>query len=56
MPYIDSKVIQEAKRMDLLTYLKNYEPCHEFINGDRVDRYSYSVIKTRGQKLAPVFK
>jgi len=26
MPYIQPKVIQEAKKMDLLTYLKNYEP------------------------------
>lgn len=28
MPYIDPEVITEAKRMDLLTYLQNYEP-HE---------------------------
>ena len=26
MPYIAPEVIQEAKQMDLLTYLKNYEP------------------------------
>jgi hypothetical protein len=26
MPYIDPEVIQEAKRMDLFTYLRNYEP------------------------------
>ena len=26
MPYIPPEVVQEAKRMDLLTYLKNYEP------------------------------
>ena len=26
MPYIPSQVVQEVKRMDLLTYLKNYEP------------------------------
>ena len=26
MPYIAPEVVQEAKRMDLLTYLKNYEP------------------------------
>ncbi len=26
MPYIDPAVILEAKKMDLLTYLKNYEP------------------------------
>ncbi len=25
MPYIAPEVVQEAKRMDLLTYLKNYE-------------------------------
>ena len=24
MPYIAPEVVQEAKRMDLLTYLKNY--------------------------------
>ena len=26
MPYIPPSVMQEVKRMDLLTYLKNYEP------------------------------
>ncbi|MCM1181427.1 MAG: hypothetical protein NC347_14325, partial [Clostridium sp.] len=26
MPYIAPEVVQEAKKMDLLTYLKNYEP------------------------------
>lgn len=26
MPYISSEIVQEAKRIDLLTYLKNYEP------------------------------
>lgn len=26
MPYIAPEVVQEVKRMDLLTYLKNYEP------------------------------
>lgn len=26
MPYIPSQVVQEVKRMDLLIYLKNYEP------------------------------
>lgn len=26
MPYIPPSVVQEVKRMDLLTYLKNYEP------------------------------
>ena len=26
MPYIAPEVVQEAKQMDLLTYLKNYEP------------------------------
>lgn len=26
MPYIAPEIIMEAKRMDLLTYLKNYEP------------------------------
>ena len=31
MPYIDPQVITEAKRMDLLTYLQNYEP-HELVH------------------------
>ena len=26
MPHISPQVVQEVKRMDLLTYLKNYEP------------------------------
>lgn len=26
MPYIPPSVVQEVKRMDLFTYLKNYEP------------------------------
>ena len=30
MPYIDPDVIAEAKKMDLLTYLQNYEP-HELV-------------------------
>jgi hypothetical protein len=30
MPYIAPEVIAEAKRMDLLTYLRNYEP-HELV-------------------------
>ena len=31
MPYIDPEVILKAKRMDLLTYLQNYEP-HELVH------------------------
>ena len=31
MPYIAPEVITEAKRMDLLTYLQNYEP-HELVH------------------------
>jgi hypothetical protein len=31
MPYIDPEIILEAKQMDLLTYLQNYEP-HELIH------------------------
>ena len=31
MPYIPPSVVQEIKRMDLLTYLKNYEP-YELVN------------------------
>ena len=27
MPYIPPEVVAKAKEMDLLTYLKNYEPC-----------------------------
>lgn len=30
MPYIAPETITEAKRMDLLTYLRNYEP-HELV-------------------------
>ena len=30
MPYIAPEIIMEAKRMDLLTYLENYEP-HELV-------------------------
>lgn len=30
MPYIDPKIVLEAKKMDLLTYLKNFEP-HELV-------------------------
>ena len=26
MPYIPPSVVQEVKRMDSMTYLKNYEP------------------------------
>lgn len=40
MPFIAPEVILEAKRMDLLTYLKNYEP-HELV------RFSGSVYTTR---------
>lgn len=38
MPYIAPEVVQEAKRMDLLTYLKNYEP-HELV---RVSPHEFS--------------
>jgi hypothetical protein len=40
MPYIDPKVIEEAKRMDLLTYLQNFEP-HELV------RFSSGVYRTK---------
>ena len=30
MPYIPPSVVREVKRMDLLTYLKNYEPYGRF--------------------------
>lgn len=40
MPYIDPEVIVEAKKMDLLTYLQNYEP------GELV-RFSGGVYKTK---------
>lgn len=38
MPYIDPKVVLEAKKMDLLTYLKNFEP-HELV---RLDKNNYT--------------
>ena len=31
MPYIAPDIVQEVKRMDLLAYLKNYEP-HELVH------------------------
>lgn len=31
MPYIDHEIILEAKKMDLLTYLENYDP-HELVH------------------------
>lgn len=41
MPYIPPSVVQEVKRMDLLTYLKNYEP-YELVQEVLSDRvYSY---------------
>ena len=38
MPYIDPKGVLEAKKMDLLTYLKNFEP-HELV---RLDKNNYT--------------
>lgn len=38
MPYIDPKVVLEAKKMNLLTYLKNFEP-HELV---RLDKNNYT--------------
>lgn len=38
MPYIDPKVVLEAKKMDLLTILKNFEP-HELV---RLDKNNYT--------------
>ena len=38
MPYIDPKVVLEARKMDLLTYLKNFEP-HELV---RLDKNNYT--------------
>lgn len=29
MPYVAPEVVQRVKQIDLLTYLKNYEPYHE---------------------------
>lgn len=40
MPYIPPEIIQEAKRMDLLTYLQRYEP-HELV------RFSNNTYTTR---------
>lgn len=40
MPYINPDVVSEAKRMDLLTYLQNYEP------GELI-RFSNGVYKTK---------
>lgn len=38
MPYIDPKVVLEAKKMNLLTILKNFEP-HELV---RLDKNNYT--------------
>lgn len=38
MPYIDPKVVLEAKKMKLLTILKNFEP-HELV---RLDKNNYT--------------
>lgn len=38
MPYIDPKVVLEAKKMNLLTLLKNFEP-HELV---RLDKNNYT--------------
>lgn len=53
MPYIPPSVVREVKRMDLLTYLKNYEP-YELVHfsGNTyttrmqilLERYAYSEI------------
>lgn len=40
MPYVTPEQIERAKRMDLLTYLQNYEP-HELV------RFAGNVYRTR---------
>ena len=32
MPYIPPEVVKKAREMDLLTYLKNYEPQELFVS------------------------
>lgn len=46
MPYIQPEVIQQAKRMDLLTYLRNYEP-EELVqfSGDTYTTKSHDSLK-----------
>ena len=48
MPYIAPEVITEAKRMDLLTYLRTYEP------GELV-RYSGNTYCTREHDSLKIF-
>ena len=54
MPFIAPEVILEAKRMDLLTYLRNYEP-HERLS-NRVYEYNrdekeVSIAKETNEKV-----
>lgn len=49
MPYIAPEIIMEAKRMDLLTYLKNYEP-HELV------RFAGNTYTTRNSRQFENFK
>jgi hypothetical protein len=51
MPYIDPEVVAEAKKIDLLTYLQNYEP-HELVrlSGNTCCTRSHDSLKISGGK------
>ena len=48
MPYIASEVVREAKRMDLLTYLKNYELV--YFSGNTYTTKTYDSLKISNGK------
>ena len=51
MPYIAPEVVREVKRMDLLTYLKNYEP-QELVHfsGNTYTTRSHDSLKISNEK------
>ena len=55
MPYIPPEVVQEVKRMDLLTYLKNYEP-YELVHfsGNTYTTRTHDSLKISKRACPPV--
>ena len=55
MPFYDPDVVAEAKKLDLLTYLQNYEP-QELVHGRRYRRrISKNKMKSSGKTRAHLF-
>ena len=55
MPFYDPDVVSEAKKLDLLTYLQNYEP-QELVHGRRYRRrISKNKMKSSGKTRAHLF-